>query len=106
MSKGCPHCGKAPYPIKNDDGTANWKNILRIDWMAVALTITFILLFVGVKEVNEQCYNYVNHSCDVFKEFCTFNQTIEEKYKLDISKFEVDDSVFKKGENISERVPS
>ena len=71
MSKGCPHCGKVQYPVQNEDNSINWKNVLRIDWVAVLMVIGIVCMLYGFKQINNQCYEYLEHPCDKFKQFCS-----------------------------------
>ena len=100
MSKGCPHCGKAPYPIKNDDGTINWKNVFHIDWIAVFMVISILLLIFGVKQINQQCLKIVADPCGQLKGTCSDNLTRTFSYSS-----EVYDSVQEERKDLPERVP-
>lgn len=47
------------YPIKNEDGTVNWKNVFKFDMPVLLLTIAIILLIIWST-------NNVNHLLSCF----------------------------------------
>lgn len=68
----CPHCNKAPYPIRNDDGSLNWKNIWRIDVQSIFLVISILLIITGVHQINQQCFEVLEEPCKFVDQFdCT-----------------------------------
>lgn len=69
----CPHCGKVPYPVKNEDGTINWRNTFRIDWLALFLTLSIILLLIGFGQITSQCRDVLKNPCDYLANFSCIN---------------------------------
>lgn len=51
------------YPIKDGQGNLIWKNLFHIDLVSLLLIITFLLLFLGVHQINEQCYSITENPC-------------------------------------------
>lgn len=74
MTGICPHCKKAPYPIKNEDGTLNWKNLFHIDWLTLIL-IAMILFSAWVYvHDTETCREITSNPC----KFINVNNCIKE----------------------------
>lgn len=54
---------RVTYPLKNEDGTFNWKNLLKVNWVTLFLTIAIILLtFWATKNVNTllDCFSSID----------------------------------------------
>jgi hypothetical protein len=89
----CPHCEKkfVLKPMKNPDGTLNWKNILYFDPVVVGFTLTFIFLLLAFKGSVANAEYAMEHP----KEFCTaagfqeLPQVENKDYNVDISQFNI-----------------
>lgn len=62
----CPHCGKVPYPARNENGTLNWKNILKIDWSAMIWVLLILFIAWAYKHDTAECFDLVEHT----QEYC------------------------------------
>ena len=68
----CPHCKKAPYPIKNEDGSTNWKNVFRIDPQAIVFMVCILIIIYGSQQINEQCFDVLEEPCEFVDQYeCT-----------------------------------
>ena len=66
----CPHCKKAPYPIKNEDGSWNKKNLLKVDWYTVVAVLILIFLAWGYRQDMEQCFELTENPRDYCAPIC------------------------------------
>ena len=62
-------------PIKNDDGTFNWKNVWLGNRKVIIFTIIWILImgfiFYGVNEMISSCKDMADNPCKYFKIDCS-----------------------------------
>lgn len=78
------------YPIKDKEGNFIWKNLFRIDFVSLMYMIAFIFIFIGVAQINDQCYDIVESPCTWAKDAgCNFyqmdfNNSNGVVYKLDM----------------------
>lgn len=81
----CPHCNKAAYPIKDDNGKVIWKNVFRTDIVSLLFFCSIILLLIGFSQVNGQCFNIVENPC----EYVSYEKCVAEKYApLEVNNYE------------------
>lgn len=49
---------KAKYPIKNEDGTWNWKNLFRPDWKTILFVIWLLYMIWAYRHDTEVCRDF------------------------------------------------
>jgi len=59
----CPYCHKPPYPIKNEDGTWNWKNLFHIDWIMIIVIVMFLFSAWAYKHDTAECRKLISDPC-------------------------------------------
>ena len=60
----CPHCKKVPYPVY-DNETKQWniKNLFKVDWLMLILTISILFSIWAYKHDTEECNQLIEHTC-------------------------------------------
>lgn len=66
---GLFHKAREVYPIKNEDGSINWKNLLigsgqQLLTLLIYLGIAAAIYF-GMHQLTQQCEYIMNHPCEV-----------------------------------------
>lgn len=56
-------------PIKNDDGSYNIKNLIYMDPSIVLIIIGLILLLLGFRQINQQCYDILETPCKLVEQY-------------------------------------
>jgi len=90
----CPHCGKVPYPAKNQDGTWNWKNLLRVDWMTVLFVVVVLFMAWSYHHDIAACEDIIanpNKYCDNYCDTRDMNQMITDNDYNIIPPIELED---------------
>ena len=68
----CPHCKKAPWPLKDDNGKFLWKNLFKIDFFSVSFIL--VVLFMSwayqqdveqYQEIKEDPGGFCNNWCSM-----------------------------------------
>ena len=71
----CPDCGKKyiKYPVKQQqdkdmatnikEGTVNWKNLLKIDWLSVLMLLTVLAMLIGYNQLQDTCEEAITDTC-------------------------------------------
>ena len=57
MADKCPNCGTkvVKYPLKNDDGTYNWKNFFKTDLVSILFMIAVLFLILSYIHDTKEC---------------------------------------------------
>ena len=51
----CPHCGKVPKPIKDENGKINWKNLLLPDLSSILMLVTVLAFLLAFHYADAEC---------------------------------------------------
>lgn len=61
---------KAKYPIKNPDGSWNFKNLFRIDWKTIIFILWILYMAWAYKQDTSSCMYYVEHPREYCDAYC------------------------------------
>lgn len=50
-------------PLRNENGTINWGNAFYMNIEILIIIIAIILLLIGVRQINDQCYDILEEPC-------------------------------------------
>ena len=65
MSSKCPHCGKVPYPVyDNETKKVIWKNVFHIDWMTMLILATVLFSAWAYKHDTKECMEMLKSPCE------------------------------------------
>lgn len=94
----CPHCSRETYyldketvlnntvkrtrkqiiyPWKDSNGNMIWKNVFHLDWVSIGIIIGIICLLIGMRQVNQQCYDVLQDPCKISDKMGCCDYTIQ-----------------------------
>ena len=56
-------------PTRNPDGSRNWWNLFYVNPLTIVVVIAIVLLLLGVRQINNQCYEILEDPCDVIDRY-------------------------------------
>ena len=81
-------------PYKNSNGSINWKNLFYMPPESIALILGILLLLLGFKQINSQCYDILEEPCEVIDKYdCTGEYKDMPEYELgyDLSELSIEE---------------
>lgn len=78
----CPHCGKLPHPVREEDEFGNvkwnWKNLFRVNLSTIVAVALILFLAYGYNNDTEQCFNILEEPCDFIDQYqCNGTLTVQ-----------------------------
>lgn len=81
-------------PIKNPDGSLNIKNLFYMDPAILLIVIGLLLLLVGFRQINQQCYDILEQPCNLIEGYGCCNRVsglvINDSVNAQLFKIETD----------------
>jgi len=76
----CPNCGKevVRFPIKDEQGNINWKNLFKIDWMSILFLVAIVFMTIVYVHDTKQCKEIISNPV----EFCEDNNYCENNFNI------------------------
>jgi hypothetical protein len=75
------------WPIKDDNGKLIWKNLFHVDIFILLIIVGILLLLIGFRQINEQCYELLEEPCVVCDNYECTGQFAAESQQYTIPNF-------------------